>query len=74
MFVLQTVNGLIKVIAQFEMGKYTVIQLDNPIPLKKFDMVEIDGIFYIPEIVYDMPQSIGVLGIGKFVGKTVSFI
>lgn len=56
------------------MGKYTVIQLDNPIPLKKFDMVEIDGISYIPEIVYDMPQSIGVLGIGEFVGKTVSFI
>ena len=65
---------MIKVTEQFEAGKYTIICLDNPVPLKKFDRIEIDGISYIPEIVYDLPQSIGVLGIGNFVGKTVSFI
>ena len=65
---------MIKIIDQVEVGKYTVLFLDAPVPLKNFNMLKIDGILYETEIVYDSTKSIGVCGTGNFVGKEIDFV
>lgn len=65
---------MLKVIGQLDAGKYTVLSFDDELPPNRNGLVEIEGKEYKTEIVYDMPKSIGILGKGDFVGKTVEFV
>lgn len=64
---------MIKVDKQLKAGGYTVLLLDSEIPRTRFSKLIIDGKEYKPEIVYDMPNSIGVIATGSFEGKEVKF-
>lgn len=63
-----------KVIAQLEVDKYTLLELDSTLPLKKYNKIAIEGKEYNTEIVYDLQNNIAVLAKGDFVGKEVSFV
>lgn len=63
-----------KVIEQFNCGKYTVISLKSPPPSHWKKGVRIDNIEYDTEIVYDLPNSIGIIGTGDFKDKQIEFI
>lgn len=65
---------MIKVKSQLEVGKYTVLTLDSNIPYSKENEVIIDGKTFQTEIVYDMPNSIGIIAHGDFIGKEIKFI
>lgn len=65
---------MIKITEQLNAGKYTVLCLDAPVPLQRFDKVGIDGNLYEAEIVYDLPRSIGIMATGNFVGKKIEFL
>lgn len=67
-------SGLIKIKNQLEVGKYTVLILDSNIPYSKVSKVIIDGRTFKTEIVYDMPNSIGIIANGNFIGKEIKFI
>lgn len=54
--------------------KYTILQLDGPIPLDAFHQYSIDGTTYDPVALYDVPNGIAIRETGHFVGKTVEFI
>lgn len=62
-----------KIITQLEVGKYTLLELDSTLPLKKYNKIVIEGKEYSTEIAYDLQNSIAVLAKGNFVGKEVSF-
>lgn len=66
--------GVIKVIAQLNAGKYTILILSKEIPFNWKKTVKIDNEMYDTEIVYDIENSIGVIGKGDFVGKEVKFL
>lgn len=63
-----------KVRDQISDGHYTIIILDSPIPASWRDRVVIDGIEYKTEIVYDMENSLAIVGSGSFIGKEVQFL
>lgn len=63
-----------KIESQFSAGKYTVLCLDTEIPNTNFKKLNIDGVEYTPEPVYDLPKSIALLGEGRFTGKEIAFI
>jgi hypothetical protein len=63
-----------KIISEFCINDYTVLTLDNDVPLKKHNGYRIDGKDYDIVPVYDMPGCIAVVGEGPFVGKTVEFV
>lgn len=65
---------MIKILSQWEIGKYTALELDHDIPLKKYKKYRINGIDHDPVPVYDMPKHIAIEGKGDFVGNTVEFI
>lgn len=65
---------MIRIETQFDAGKYTLLGLDFPPPLKWNKKVEIDGIEYETEVAYDLKNSIGIVGKGNFVGKEIKFI
>ena len=59
---------------QWDCGKYTILILSSPPPPTWRKKVRIGNINYNTEIVYDLPNSIGIVGNGNFVGKDVMFI
>ena len=65
---------MIKVNKQIKTGNSTILLLDSEIPHIRFSKLLIDGEEYKPEFVYDLKNSIGVLAIGDFEGKEISFI
>ena len=64
---------MVKIEKQLNAGKYTVLCLNQPIPFECGNKVTIDGREYEAEIVYDLPNSIGILATGSFVGKDIVF-
>lgn len=65
---------MIKIKSQLEVGKYTVLILDSNIPYSKVSKVIIDGRTFKTEIIYDMPNSIGIIANGNFIGNEIKFI
>ncbi len=59
-----------KIISQFSVGDFTVLEIDRPITDRHYYYYRIDGIDYRGEIVYDLPNHIGIKATGDFVGKT----
>lgn len=51
-----------KVLSQWEIGKYTALELDYDISLKKHRKYRINGNDYDPVPVYDMPKHIAIEG------------
>ncbi len=66
-----------KIIDEWVVGnKYTILTLDEDLPRQAIWYYVIDGVEYVPVIVYDMGKNI--IGIEKvaadsFIGKTVEF-
>lgn len=57
--------------------KYTALILSERLPFIPYSKIRINGIDYVPEIVYDVPNEIGILredGDDSLVGHTVEFI
>lgn len=52
---------------------HTVLSFDAPLP-KKRDKVRIENRIYKTEIVYDMPNSIGIIGKVDAAGKEAEFL
>ena len=65
---------MIKIEKQLDVGKYTLLILDSPVPAVNFKKVSIAGVEYETEIAYDMKNSIGVLGKGAFENEEIIFI
>lgn len=65
---------MIKVNKQLDSGNFTVLILNCAPPNKWNNTVRIDGIIYETEIVYDLPNAIGIKGKGDFLNKNVDFI
>lgn len=64
---------MVKVEKQLNAGKYIVLCLNQPIPFDCGNKVTIDGREYETEVVYDLPNAIGILATGNFVGKEIVF-
>lgn len=64
---------MVKIQKQLNAGKYTVLCLNQPIPFECGNKVTIDGKEYETEIVYVLPNGIGILATGNFVGKDIVF-
>ena len=64
---------MIRIEKQLDAGKYTVLCLNQPIPVECGEKVTIDNKEYKTEIVYDLPNSIGILANGNFEGKEILF-
>lgn len=66
------------IIDKWNIAGYTLLTLDEYSPaktLEDYSKIEIDGIKYKPEIVYDMPNTIAIKESDKnFIGKKVNFI
>lgn len=62
------------VLSQWQIGKYTALELNEDIPLKKYSKYRIEGKEYEPVPVYDLPKHIAIEGEGEFVGNTVEFV
>lgn len=63
-----------KVLSQWEIEKYTALELDDDIPLESYKKYRINGKDYDPVPLYDLPRHIAIEGKGDFVGNTVEFI
>ena len=63
-----------KVVKQVDIGKYTLITLDTPIPNANFQKVVIENREYETEIAYDLKNSLGIIGKGNFENKEIQFI
>lgn len=63
-----------KIISQWSIGKYTVLEMDRELPMEKYKKFRIDGKEYEPVPVYDLPNHIAVEAQGNFTGKTVEFV
>ncbi len=63
-----------KILSQWQIGKYTVLELDADPPKKPYRKYKIEGIIYKPVRVYDLPRSIAIECDGDFEGKTVEFV
>lgn len=63
------------VVSQFRIAdKYTVMQLDGPVPMKSHRKYRIDGVEHQIIPLYDLPNCIAVRETGDYVGKTVEFV
>ncbi len=64
----------------WSVSKYTVLIFDKPILGENpevpegFTRIIIDGVAYTPEIAYDLPNSIGIVGNLDATGKDVQFV
>ena len=65
---------MIKIIDQLNAGKYTVVILDSAIPSIWNKKVKIGNKEYRTEIAYDLPNGLGIIGKGEFIGKEITFI
>ena len=69
-----------KVIESLSVSNYTMLTFDRPIfpgnpeVPKGFTKIIIDGIAYRPEIAYDAPNSIGIVGNIDATGKDAQFV
>ena len=63
-----------KIISQWAVGKYMVLEIDQGLPMKPYQKYRIDGKEYDIVPVYDLPDSIAIEAKGDFAGKTVEFI
>ena len=63
-----------KIISQWAVGKYVVLETDQGLPMKPYKKYRINGEEYDSVPVYDLPRSIAIEAKGDFVGKTVEFI
>lgn len=63
-----------KIISQWSVGKYVVLEIDQGLPMRPYKKYRIDGKEYDIVPVYDLPGSIAIEANGDFVGKTVEFI
>lgn len=63
-----------KVISQWKIGKYLVLELDQSLPKTEYTKYSISGNDYDPVPVYDLPNHIAIEATGNFEGKTVEFI
>ena len=59
---------------QMEIGKYTIVSFDSERPKFNYSKVIIDDKEYIPEIVYDLNNSIAIPAHGTFIGKEIKFV
>lgn len=62
------------IVSEIRVGKYTLLSLDGPVPMKEHRKYRIDGIEYDIVPVYDLANSIAIAAEGSFVGKNVEFI
>lgn len=62
-----------KVLSEWVVGAYTVLELDQDLPVKAYEKYRIDGKDYKPIPVYDFPKHIAVESKGEFLGKYVEF-
>lgn len=62
------------IVSEWTVGKYTVLELDQDLPMKRYRKYRIDGADYDPVPVYDLPKHIAVETQGSFKGKTVEFV
>ncbi len=65
---------MITVKNQIEVGKYTIISFDSDRPKFNYSKVIIDSKEYIPEIVYDLNNSIAIPAKGTFIDKEIKFV
>lgn len=63
-----------KIICEWIVGKYTVLELNQNLPKEQYRKYRIDGVDYDPVPVYDLPRNIAVEARGSFKGKEVEFI
>lgn len=63
-----------KIISQWTVGKYLVLEIDHELPMKTYKKYRINGKEYDIVPVYDFPGNIAIEAEGDFVGKTVEFI
>ena len=63
-----------KVIGEWIIGKYTVLELDQDPPMRHYRKYRIDGVDYDPVPVYDLPGHIAVETQGSFKEKIVEFV
>lgn len=63
-----------KIISQWTVGKYAVLEMDQGFPMKAYKKYRIDGKEYDIVPVYDFPGNIAIEAEGDFVGKTVEFV
>lgn len=62
------------IVSECELGKYSLLQLDQNPPKNHYTKYRIDGVEYDIVPVYDLPGHIAIEAKGKFQGKTVDFI
>lgn len=67
---------MLKIVDEFQIGKYMVLKLDGNIQdTKDYRKYRIDGKIYNPVPVYDMGNNvIAVESENSFFGKTVDFV
>ncbi len=63
-----------KIISEWNVNKYKVLQLDKDINEKAYNKYFIDGICYSIVPVYDLPRNIAIEANGEFTGKTVECV
>jgi len=66
------------IVDKWDVDKYSLLTLDEYSPDKthmNYEKLEIDGVVYQPEIVYDMPNTVAILRVkDNLVGKKVKYI
>ena len=65
---------MIKVYKQLKTKKYSLLLLDSPPPITNYSKILIDGVEYMPEIVYDLNNAVAVADDGDFEGKEIKFL
>ncbi len=58
---------------QFTVAKYTVLLFDELHVTGSGKKVTIDGKTYSTEVVFDLPNSIAIIGQGEYIGKDAAF-
>lgn len=62
------------IVSEWEIEKYTLLEINQEPPLKKYYKYRIDGIEYDIVPVYDFSGYIAIEAKGNFKGKKVEFI
>lgn len=63
-----------KVLSEWKIGKYTILELNQETPMKPYHKYCIDGVYYEIVPVYDMPRCIAIEAHDSYVGKAVEFV
>lgn len=63
-----------RILSQWSVGKYTVLEVEHELPMKPYKKYRINGKEYEIVPVYDLPNSIAIEAKGDFTGKTVEFV